>query len=228
MGTTEETQGQNGAKLLKTGKPPRYPCQGHASVVAIPNQERLTGERLKEYTGWYFQQVTFARRARHPTQCSGHLSQCFTPKHQTNLLESRARSRNDTTKQKCRDQNCPLHLTCRLPAQLPATKRGKRKNGGKWVKVGGNGEKWGGNGGNGGNLQNAGRENSALTQKKWQKLNSEKGRTCCSITAIVLHRAHVLLGMAQSWHVQHHNPRDATLVTRQLLQTDECMHYAHV
>ena len=31
---------------------------------------------------------TFARRARHPNECSGHLSQCFTPKHHS-LLQPR-------------------------------------------------------------------------------------------------------------------------------------------
>ena len=33
-------------------------------------------------------QVTFARHAQHPNQCSSHLSQCFTPKHYSLLKPS--------------------------------------------------------------------------------------------------------------------------------------------
>ena len=68
-------------------------------------------------------------------------------------------------------------------------------------------------------MQQAGGENSPLTQKNGK--NPENGRACCSITVTVPHRAHVLFGMAQSWHIQHHNQRDATPVPRQLLQTEE-------
>ena len=60
---------------------------GHGKLVkpahkrAIEESLRIKGQ--KGYVCWA--RARRARRAQHPNECSGHLSQCFTPKHHTLL-----------------------------------------------------------------------------------------------------------------------------------------------
>ena len=59
-----------------------------------------------------------------------------------------------------------------------------RENAGKWGEMGKRGVMWGEMGKMGG-MCNRQVGKQSIGPKKWQKLNSENGRTCCSITVIV-------------------------------------------